>query len=159
MCQCGQSSVGAEQAADVIGEWDGDPGRRPVGIAGNVTQAADRFGDDAVASALAVRTGLTEPANADHDDSGIDVTEIFIAESPTLQCPRTEVLDHEVAFGDHAPDQVLTGNFSQIQGDVALVAHDAGAVERFPLEAAAVITNWIALGLLHLENLRAEVGE
>ena len=72
------------------------PRRRPVGMSGQIAQAAHRLAGGAEPRPIAVGSGLSVSREANQDEAGIVARQLLVAETPLLQRPGTEILDDHV---------------------------------------------------------------
>ena len=156
-----QRAEGRERRGQRVTQRHAGPGRRPVGVAGDVPDAAHRLADGAEPGPRRVRPGLAEPGHPGDDQARVDLPEPVRAEAPALQRARPEVLQQHVGpFGEPA-DQILAAGIAQVDGDRLLVPRHHRPPQRHPVRLLpAPLPHRVALpGLLDLDDLRAEVAE
>ncbi|MOA26005.1 hypothetical protein D3C78_1467690 [compost metagenome] len=82
-----------------------------------------------------------------------------MAQAQTLHGAGLEVLDQHIrAFGE-ARDDGPPLLALQVHGNHPLVAKNARGVQRLPVHTLAQAANRVAFGHLHLDHVRAEVGQ
>ena len=92
----GQRADHREQRGERVAERDAGAGRRPVGIAGGVADAAHRLADRAEAGLVRPRPGLAEPGDVHEHEPGVRGRERRVVHAPPGERARLEVLDHDV---------------------------------------------------------------
>ena len=152
---------GADQAGDLVRERDGREERWTVGFAGDRRVARHGFGDRSETGPARVGTGLAEAGEAGDDEVRVAVVQDLRPEAEALERPRAEVLDEGVRAVDQVQEDGAILMVLQVEGDEALVA-----VGELPPQTAAVprvapghAAQAVALGPLHLDDIRAEVGQ
>src|SRR5262249_18735025 len=79
---------------------------------------------------------------------------------PALERSRPEVLDEDVCVADESLDDLLALGLLQVGGDAALVPRvDLPPQRHVAVEPAEQAYRVAAGGMLHLDHVRAEVGE
>ena len=68
------------------------------GVAGDVGIAGVTLGERAEARAVAVRAGLAEAGDAQHDEPRVDLAQHVVAEPPALERTLAIVLDQDVGI-------------------------------------------------------------
>ena len=87
----------ANSAASASPSEIAGPGRRPVGVAGGVADAAHRLADRTEAGLVGTRTGLTEARHVHEHDARVRRRERGVVQAPPGERAGLEVLDHDVA--------------------------------------------------------------
>ena len=155
------------KAGEDVGHRDADLLGLAAGLAGDRHQPADPLYDEVVAGARRIGAVLPEAGDGTIDEAGIDCLQAVVVEAVFLQPPELEVLDHHIggrnelayrtgALGRReieryrplaAIGRVVIGSRQVL----AVTAHDEG---RPPF--ARIVA---AFGVLHLDHVRAEVGQ
>src|SRR5690606_22527118 len=108
-----------------------------------------------------VGAGLTEAGDGAVDDAGVLLAQPLVADAQAIGRARPKVLDGHVGGAGEAVDDLSPLRRAHVDGDALLVAVDAEEVAAFaPDEGWSPVPCIIAgAGALHLDDLRAEVGE
>src|SRR5262245_54268827 len=155
-----QNGEGVEHPRQIVG--DDEPGsyRRPVGIAGDVHQAAHGDPVPVEAGAVAVRAVLAVHGHARENDAGVERREGLVAEAPRFERAGLEVLDDDVGQRHEALQQRLPGRLAQVERHRALAPPLDGPEERLaPIEGTDRAHEVPLPRQLHLDDVGAEVGE
>src|SRR3546814_6148838 len=129
---------GGLDAAWVIRQRGRHAGRWPVGSAGDAAQSAQCLTDDAESGTVAVRPGLSEAADAHHDETRICLVNLFVTEAPLLQLTGAEILDHHIALHHQSANDVTHLLRYHVDEDTPLVAVRYGPHQEL---AVVVATN------------------
>ena len=155
-----QRTQGAEHAGDVVGERDRREHRGQLGVARDVGVAAETGGRRTETGALAVRTGLPEPADPHHDQPRVGLAEPVQAEAPTGERAGAEVLYEDVPRGQQSAEDVLAPRPVQVQGDPALVAGGGGPGQRLvALEGLHPAQRVAPAGHLDLDHVGPQIAQ
>lgn len=104
---------------------------RRVGVgSGDGHEPGLALGDLVVARAPTLRTVVTEAADREHDETGVELVEPVVAEAEAVHDPRTEVLDEDVGALDEPGEHVAPVVGLEVEGDRLLVAVGAEEVRR-----------------------------
>ena len=118
-----QGTEGGERAGQIVGDRRGARRhRRPVGVAGQVGEAAHRRRDAAEPRPLAVRARLAEGRDAHHHQPRVHRAQLVPAEPPPFHRARAEVLGQHVRAAGQPLDERLAIRLAQVAGDRLLVA-------------------------------------
>ena len=149
------------QGGQAVADGDAGPGRRAVGLAGDIAQAAHGLADESVAGPLRIGAGLAEARHPGHDQPGVAGSQGVIAHAPLFQGTGAEVLDEDVRLVDEGQGQLPAFRLAQVEGHRALVAPDHGPPGRQALgQGPAPLAHGIALArVLDLDHVRAEVAK
>ena len=157
-----QGHHGAEgrvEPGDIVGERGVHTRRRRIGLAGEVAQPAHGLAHHPVAAPAAGGAGLAEAADPDHDQPRIGGAQRLVAEPPALHGAGAEVLDQDVCALREAADKVPAGFGPEIDGSEPLAPQDRGRIEGAAVLSPSHRAHRIAVGLLHLDDVGAEIGE
>ena len=135
------------------------PGRtgRPVGVAGEVEQAAVADAEPVEARALRVRAVLAEGRDADHHQSRV---ELGGAEAPAFQRAGSEVLADDVAAAGQPLQEVAAGGLAQVEGHAAAAPSLDRPEQRVAVDERADLPHEVAgAGLLDLDDVGALLAE
>jgi len=97
-------------------------GWRTIGFAGDVRKTAHRFGERAESGTAGIRTELTKASRAEQDQFWIARLELIPSQVPTLERPRSKVLDQNIRALDQREQKFLPFGIAEIERDGALVA-------------------------------------
>ena len=142
-----------------VADRDPRPARRGRRIAHDITQAAHRLADRAIARALGIGPGLAVARDAHHDDAGVDFGQPVVAQVPPLHRAGAEILDQDVGPRDQTVDDVLAFLLARVDGDRFLVAGEHREPQRLAVRLLRPpFAHRIApAGLLELDHLGAEI--
>lgn len=134
--------------------------RHRAGFCSQVAQAAHRFTQHAKAGLGAVRAGLAEAADAQHDELRVGRMQRVPAQAPGLQSAGLEVFDQHVGLCGQCAHCRLAFGAAQVQRHEALIARlhfpaHAGAFARQPPLTQRVAT----IDRLNLDDVGAKVGQ
>ena len=146
-----------ERGGQRVPDGEPDAARGPVGIAGQVADAAHGFADGPVTRTARVRPGLPEPRHPHHHQPLVDGGERAEVEAPLLQRPGPKVLYQHIGARDEVPEQLLAAGLTQVEGDGLLVARDDRPPHRQP--ATPGTHGVTGAGRLDLDDLGAHVAE
>src|SRR5690606_25651557 len=128
-------------------------------------EAAERLRGRTPGRVGAVTARVPKAGKRAVDDVRADLAELFVVQAPRLHDARREVLDHNVADGDEALEDVEAERVADVEENALLVAvevvEEAGVVERRgvaddgPPEPDGIDR----LGVFDADHLGAEVGE
>jgi hypothetical protein len=96
----------AGHAGDRVGQPEGGQRRRPVGLAGQVGEAAHRLHQRAERGAIAVGAVLAEAGDAHDDQAGVDLVQPLGSEAPALEGAGPEVLHQDVGVPHEVEEQI-----------------------------------------------------
>ena len=150
-----------EHAGEVVGDDDAGTHRRPIGVAGEVEEAAEADAVAVEAGAIAVRSGLPVDRRAGDDQVGMLARQHVRPDPPFLERAGLEVLDHDVGLARQCAEQLLAARLAQIERDRLLVA----PLHRPPQRRAALVERPDAAHevagprQLDLDDLGAEIAE
>ena len=149
------------QGGEAVADRDAGPGRRPVGLAGDMAQAAHGLADQAVARPLRIGSRLAEARHPGHHQPRIAGGQDLVAHAPFLHGAGAEVLDQDVGLVDQGQGQFPALRLAQVEGHRALVAPDHRPPGRQALgQGPAPLAHGIALaGVLDLDHVGAEVAQ
>src|SRR5690554_2749975 len=149
----------AIQPRDVVRHGYSDSSRGSVRVACHFAYAAESLTHDAISGALAVRAVLAVSADAYQNQARVDGAQLIVAKAPPFQGSRAEVLDDNVRLLAQAFGQSPTFWTAQVDRDDALVTQNGGAVKGSSVLYLTHRADGIALLLLDLDHIRAEVRE
>ena len=154
LAQGGQGAEGAEQPGAVVRDRRRSRDRRrPVRLAGEVGQAAERLGHPPESGAGGEPPRLPVGGDAEQHHSRVDRPQAVVAQVPALERARPEVLDHQVAVAHQAERQGLAPGVTQVAGHRAPPPALQGPEEGPPAHLVPQIADGIAApGLLHLDH-------
>ncbi len=157
--QGGERADDRVEAGDGVGQADADPGRRPVRVAGQVPQPADRLRHTPETGPVTVGAGLPVARDTGEDHAGVDLAHLLDAQPPALQRAGPEVLQHDVAAADQPQGYVPALRVLQVQGEGALVPVHRPEQQRCVALVQPPAAQFVAAGRpFHLDDVRAEVG-
>ena len=159
MAQRHEHADDAVQRSQRVADRKVGPHRRPVGETGDVAQSTHRFADRAEPRLIAVRPGLPESREPEHDDARIPRRKLLVAEPPFFQCPRPEILDDHIGILCQPAHDPLPFGGPQIDGDRFLVPVLHVPPQRGALVDFSPVAQRIALGRLDLDDFGAELRE
>ena len=160
MMQRHQRADHAVQRGERIADADVHAHRRPVGEARDVAHATHRFADRAEARPVAVRAGLAEAGQTNHDQSRVDGRERVVAEAPFLERAGPEILDDDVGLPGKPARDLLAVRRTQIHGHRLLVARlDVPPQRRAVVQQAPLPQGIAHARRLDLDHLGAEFGK
>ena len=149
-----------EDRRQVVGDDEPRTDGRAVGVARDVEEAPERDAVPVEAGAIAVGTRLAVDGDPCQHDGGVDRREDVVAETPRLERSRLEVFHHRVGVGHEALQEGLPGGLPEVERDRLLAPSLDRPEERVAALEGTDRAEEIALaGQLHLDHLRAEVGE
>src|SRR6185369_413163 len=166
--QSQQDADHAMQCGQRIADAYADSHRHAPRLAGQVAQAAHRFGHDTEARAIAIGSGLAIAADAQHDQAAIELEQAVGAEAPAFERSGTEVFNQHVGMAGEPAHDVLRVGILQVQGDRTFVArldlppHRGAVLEQAPLAQgiAAARSGPLRIGRrLDLDDISAEIGQ
>src|SRR5205823_12711989 len=110
----GGRGLRGEDTGEVVGQRHADAHRRPVGVAGEVHEAAEPDTHPIESGSFGQRTVLSEGRDAyEHDP----VVEVGGRDVPTLEGAGPEVLDDDIGSGGKAAQDVLAVGLAEIERD------------------------------------------
>ena len=158
--QCHQCADHAVKCGERVADADVHAHRRPLRKPGNVAHATHRFADRAEARPVAVRAGLAEAGQTNHDQSRVDGRERVVAEAPFLERAGSEILDDDVGFPGEPPRDLLAVRGTQIHGHRLLVARlDVPPQRRAFVQQAPLAQRISRPGRFELDDFGAELRE
>src|SRR5690242_13592966 len=99
MQQCHQSAYCAKHASQRITHTDPNPRWRKVWVTCQVAKTSHRLGNTSESRSIPVWTGLSIAGNTHENDIWIDRFHCLIPQIPLLQCPWSEVFQHNIHVG------------------------------------------------------------
>jgi len=135
--------------------------RRPLRWAGDAHYPALSLDDKIVAGTVFIRPILTITSYRTVDDTRIDLTYLFITQTPTLHRAREKVLHQNIAFFDELAEYLPTLLGFEIEGDALLVAVDGEIISALTTcPRRPPLTRAIALaGNLNLDDFGSQVAQ
>lgn len=109
-----------------------------------------------------IGTGLAKSGQTGHDNAGIDLLELFIAQVHLLHDAGPEIIQHHVGPAHQIPKDLLPFGRLQVEGQETLVAVIGGKVQTHLFVHGVVFTGDIPLplpGEFHLDHIRPQVGQ
>ena len=113
------SGAGGPAVEIKMGKADSDGGT--VLVAGQVHEPAQRHADDI--GRLIVRVGavLSKGCDGHHDQLGVDLRQMLVAQAQSVQIAGGEGLDEEIGLGHQFLQQGLSVFLFQVQGDATFI--------------------------------------
>jgi hypothetical protein len=142
-----------------VGETERRERRRPVFVAGLMSETAHGFGQRAEGASPGVRAGLAETGDTQHDQARVEGLQLLRARTPLLQHAGAEVLDQHVGIGYEVAQDLLAFGRTEVQRHASLVAGDDLPPQPVTVLVRAVRSRRIAHRVLHLDDVGAEVTE
>ena len=154
----GTEDSGAEMdAREEIAHRGTGLGRRPIGVAGGVGDAAHRLDGDVHRGEVAIGPVEAEARTAAIDQARVELAQHVVAEAQSVHHARREILDQHVGLGDQVEEDLLAARLLEVEDHRLLVGieHD----QRIGLDLALAAAHHVALRRLDLEHARAHEGE
>ena len=128
-------------------------GRRPVGLAGRVHDAAHRLDGDVHGGEITIGAVKPEARAAAIDQAGIELVQHVPAQPQPVHDADGEVLDHDVGLGHQVEKDLLAAGLLEVEhhGFLVGVQHD----QRPGLDLALAAAHDVALRRLDLEHAGA----
>ncbi len=150
--------VGGRQGGHTVGQHERRQGRWPVGLAGQVGEAAHGLGQGAEAGAVALRSAPAVPAHVEHHQLRMALVHRLVVDPPAGHGARPVVDDQHVAHLEQPVEEVLPVGLTEIEGHAALVAAHALPHQADLALAVAPGAQGVAdPGLLDLDDVGAEL--
>ena len=132
-------------------------GRRPVGVAGGVGDAAHRLDGDVHGREVAIGSVEAEARAAAIDQARVDLAQHLPADAEAIHHAGRKILDQHVGLGDQCQEDLLAARLLEIEHHQLLVGvqHD----QRIGLDLALAAAHDVALRRLDLEHARAHEAE
>ena len=119
-----------EQIADRQTDFDGAGAGLAIRPPRHAHQPAHALDEEIIAAARRIRPGVAEAGDGAIDQARVEPRKRGIVQAIAGERPGLEVLNHDVGFGGHAPDNVGALGLGEIHGDAALVAVGAQIIGR-----------------------------
>ena len=139
--------------------------RRPVRIAGEIAQSAHGLADCAEAGLIAIRPGLAEARQAQHDQPGIFRAQAIVSQTPLFHSAGAEIFDHNIGIPRQLAHDRLPFGQTQVDRDRFFVARlcippERGTVMQLaPLAQRVSARLAVGRGRLDFDHLGAEFGK
>src|SRR5581483_4069127 len=138
--------------------------RRAPREAGDLDHARDGLSDGVVrGAAVRERPPLAEAGDGDVHEARVDPREMSVPDSPPVERPRPELLDHDVGPGRELAEERLTLRLVEVDRDVVLgvVLREESERRVLPERAArGDVSHGVAAGReLDLDDLGAELAQ
>ena len=146
------------QAAQHVAHRRAGSGRFAVGPAGRAHQAAHRLGNDIVARSVLVRSIVAEPGHGGIDQAGIQLAQLFIAQTQFFHRSRPVILQHDIRRFDQRAKQLFAFGRLEVDGNPFLIpvqVHEIGALAVLERAEMPFIRSFSSL--LHLDHVRAQI--
>src|SRR4029453_11211320 len=136
------------------------PNRRPVRLARDRHDPAERLHEGLVPGAVLAWPGSPERRDRAVDEAGVDRGQGVEAEAEALHGARPEILDEDVGALHQITQDVPPFRGLQIEREIPLVAIDHEVRCRFPTLVGRPGTRFVARpGVFDLDDIRAHVGQ
>ena len=130
-----------------------------VAVAGEGHEAAHSLTDGVEADLVAVGAVLAVSRDVYHDDLGVQLLELVVAEAHDVNGAGAEVLQEDVGDFDQLAEDLLALVGAEVDGEALLATVVLHPVGGLPANAGAVCSALVAAHRLHLDNLGAHAGE
>ena len=150
--------AGAEMdAREEVADRGAGLGRRPVGVARRIGDAAHRLDGDVHGGEVAIGAVEAEARAAAIDQARVQLAQHLVAQSQPVHDAGGEILDQHVGLLDQRQEQLPAARLLEVEDDRLLVGvqHD----QRIGLDLALAAAHHVALRRLDLEHPRAHEGE
>ena len=158
-----EAGCGGGRAVEVeVGE--AGPQGRPVGVAGEVHEAAEGHAGDVGGLVVGVGAVLSEGGDRCHDEARVEGGQAGIAKADVVEVAGVEGLDEEIGGREQPFEQGAAIRVFEVEGDAALVGAVGPPVEAvlrawvIAVEGADLTGRATARGL-HLYDVSAEVAQ
>ncbi|MCY1327985.1 hypothetical protein D9M69_135330 [compost metagenome] len=120
--QRGQDAIDDIHRRDQVRDRQAAARRRPIGVASDLHQAAERLDDDVHALESRERTGLAHRLDRRVDDARIALPHLLVVHAELGGSTLAEVLEHDVRFLGQPHEQLAALLRFQVQRDALFVA-------------------------------------
>ena len=157
--QGGHRGEGRHHAAGVVhgvAQFHG----RPVGVAGQVAQSTQGSEHGRVSGVARLGAGLPVGRQGHHDDVGLDLAELRVAQAEAVHHAGPEVLQHHVGDAHQVVGQFQGPRLLEVEGDGALAGVDLLKGRRgFAVHGVRPPRDVQSRGRLDLDHIGAQRGQ
>ena len=133
--------------------------RRPVAVAGDAEGAARGLRDHVECEALLVRAAGAEALDLAIDDAGVDLLDLVIAQSQTLDRAGRHVLDRDIGLLQQLADDLESARRLEVQCHRLLVRVELVEIPRIVVPGLQPPARIARARILDLHHLGAQPGE